>query len=168
MYFIWHLNLPQSFRFCCQATLLKVHTQRIIIGFLSAAVNLNSLKIPCHFVCRSGWGLVPFQRARRGPSAFRSVRAPVISLFFFFHSKETGLSEKKKEKTSALQLFRGKNRVECLFLCIPQTYVTNWGWQHGPQYLNGSWCLYCDGYDLTWWAINMSDMTQMSSERIRQ
>lgn len=162
MYFIWHLNLPQSFRFCCQATLLKVHTQRIIRGFLSAAVNLNSLKIPGHFVCRLGWCLVPFQRARRGPS----VRATSF-LFFFFFTQRKQASLRKKEKPSALQLFRGKNRVECL-LCILQTYVANWGWQHGPQYLNGSWCLYCDGYDLTWWAINMSDMTQMSSERIWQ
>lgn len=46
-----------------------------------------------------------------------------------------------------------KYPVECLFLCIYQTYVPNRRWQHGLKYLNGSWCLYSDGYDMTWWAI---------------
>lgn len=80
-----------------------------------------------------------------------------IQKAFFFKHQVLGLSF-----SSALW----RNPVECLFLCIYQTYVAKRTWQHGPQYLNGSWCLCSDGYDMTWWAINMSDMTQMSSERI--
>ena len=76
-----------------------------------------------------------------------------------FPFKQTGIKKKSQS------FFCKRSQVKCFLLCI---HVTKWRRQHGPQYLNGSWCVGCDGYDLTWWAINMSDMTQMSSERVWQ
>lgn len=82
-----------------------------------------------------------------------------IKLTIFHLSKQA-----PKKKTPRWSFFCKRSQVKCPLLCISQTYATKWRRQHGPQYLNGSWCVGCDGYDLTWWAIYMSDMSSIHTK----
>lgn len=157
---IYYLTLKCTavLRFRCQATRLR-YTQRIIIDLLKAM--WTSLKTLDHSVCRLSLCLVCFRMLPLSLPLVYFIQCKTNSFFI-------QLNRPHCTKKAGLELFWRKSQVKGLFLCIYQTYVTNWRWQHGPQYLNGSRCFYCDGYEMTWWAINMSDMTQMSSERIWQ